>query len=867
MTKSAMKFAGFSIGGIDWLEADLAGTSTAEERWGRLREIGHEEARLTHSMGGNLLRLFYSNGTLLSRSISVPTGGDALPHGPTDLMARLQQDPFYMLSVEDKVRYLDHLEPALRSQLDTVEQTNEFGDGLNFEDIDAYLEGVHAFNSALVGDSGAVKVLLTRVQAPPRPLVECPDHATLAAYGKSWTFESLFQLYNAIHAGIGRRVAARYFTGKQYGKVICGHEINNEPDYEWLPDELRIEHARKKDASPVGKYVTELHNGSIPLFSDPNPGHEPAPWGSFVDQAGAWRDYFSPVVVPISQFDFGAKFRWYVRCYAEAARHVSYAFWSVLKGSEVEVVSAGVTHNNIHYLIEMYRQDPEAFDYCTVIGLHPYHWPRHDIYDAEFWSKTDYGQWWTASPREFALNYFKHFDFFREVYKLTQKFGPDSYGLAGKKLWLTEFGIPTKLKGLYNSDYSEFVPFIRPKNMSEHALPHNSAVWEDLWNGFFDGVSPEKLSEYGVDMIAFYTLRETSVPGFDKHDDDRSNFSLVRRNGKPRLEAQTLDRFQTFMSKARKTQHSGTTKYGQTPFWGRSKTFSGSLLRSSPWLAMPLPEAVKNCLSMMTDDEKKLLYWATAEYYANAGEIVDAGAFVGGSAVSLAAGLSETWPETQRKIRSYDMFMADDFMQDSYFKPNGLITEGARFRNIYDANTRLFSGEIDVHDGDITTFNWDRGPIEILFIDVCKAWFIDDHVVKTFFPHLIPGQSLVLQQDFFHHYCPWLIATMELLHEHFEYVGFAKWNTGVFRCISPVDFSKRPATLRGLPYEKLADLLRSHRERYSDHYQKGILACAEIVLARDFGREDEMQRIGLATKEAYGEHPEVAIALWQLGFR
>ena len=59
-------YIGFSIGGVEWLGHDLVGAASQAEREDRLRRVGFEEARLTHAMGGNLLRVFYGVRSMLS---------------------------------------------------------------------------------------------------------------------------------------------------------------------------------------------------------------------------------------------------------------------------------------------------------------------------------------------------------------------------------------------------------------------------------------------------------------------------------------------------------------------------------------------------------------------------------------------------------------------------------------------------------------------------------------------------------------------------------------------------------------------------------------------------------------------------------
>jgi len=56
-----------------------------------------------------------------------------------------------------------------------------------------------------------------------------------------------------------------------------------------------------------------------------------------------------------------------------------------------------------------------------------------------------------------------------------------------------------------------------------------------------------------------------------------------------------------------------------------------------------------------------------------------------------------------------------------------------------------------------------------------------------FFPHLIPGRSLVVQQDYlYHHWVAWLHVTMELYADYFEYVCDTEVNSAVFLNTKPI---------------------------------------------------------------------------------
>ena len=849
-----MRYVGFSVGGLDWLWTDLVTAASPQERSERLRLIGLHEARLTHQLGGNLLRVFIDFASLLGQR-----AGNNSPFAT-------HIGPWYQLLESDKVGALDGVWATLNEVLDAMLLLPANGEGLAFGDLDAYLAGVRAFNATQL-EPRSVQVLLTLVAPPPVPILESPSRARLAHFKRSFTFETLWARYLDTFRRLWRMVVRRYVEPGD-GGVVCALEINNEPDYEWLPDEFRIEKAHDRTANPLRKYITELHHPQIPETAAYSAPFERGVWGGFQDQEGPWTDYESLKKARVSEFQWGQKFDWYVRCYAEFAEQTSYAILDETRAAgcaDVAVISAGVTHNNIDFLTRMYRANPNAFTYCTAIGLHPYHWPQHNIYDRHFRSPYDLSDWRSATPREFAFNYFKRFDFFREVAKLTKTIGPDSFGLEGKKLWLTEFGIPSKVVGAYNSERTEHIPLIRPRALPAEALPFKSAVWEDLWDAFFEQVTPEDLAAANCEALAFYTLRETGVPGYDKHDDDRSNCAIIRRNGLPRMDPKTFVGFRNFMNAARGSEAPAATAFEEMPLWARGKSYSISLLRGRPWDSIAVPREALDTISMLTVEEKRFLYWCTSEYYENKGEIVDLGPFAGGSSVALASGLRSSWPSTERTVKVYDRFITDDYIDEFYLKPNGLHAVSGRFRHAYDKQTAAFADMLAVREGDVTHEAWDGSPIEILFVDVAKTWHVNDHVNRTFFPHLIPGKSLVIQQDFFHQWECWTILTMELLNDYFEYVGFVRWNTAVYRCTRAIPLEAIPEDLRALGLERLRSLLDAQLARHADPYLRGMLTTAMIALLRDFGSHLDAQELAGKALRDFSDQPIVIEAVRQFG--
>ena len=133
---------------------------------------------------------------------------------------------------------------------------------------------------------------------------------------------------------------------------------------------------------------------------------------------------------------------------------------------DVTTVSGSVTHNNIDYLLRMHRADNGAFANIDKIGLHPYHWVNNDVLDRAFVGTSGIAGWPAANPREFAARYFKRFDFlsaFRDRTGDPQLDADIAAAFGGRKLWITEFGIGSKVLGTFNSPIADYTRFIRPR--------------------------------------------------------------------------------------------------------------------------------------------------------------------------------------------------------------------------------------------------------------------------------------------------------------------------------------------------------------------------------------------------------------------
>jgi len=201
------------------------------------------------------------------------------------------------------------------------------------------------------------------------------------------------------------------------------------------------------------------------------------------------------------------------------------------------------------------------------------------------------------------------------------------------------------------------------------------------------------------------------------------------------------------------------------------------------WRSVVLPPEVTAAQTMLMSTEQQLLFGLMRDHFGNFGYVVDGGCFLGGSTLALAHGLraNPLWQRNRRTnvIHSYDLFVVEPWTIGIYF-PEGTPLDTS-FEPIYRKNIAEVAHIVDVHGGDITKSGPSPQPIELLFIDCAKHWTVNDYMVRTFFPQLIPGHSIVIQQDYLYPtHTGWLPVTMEYFSEYFEIVDHTELNSVAF---------------------------------------------------------------------------------------
>ncbi|MES0869196.1 hypothetical protein [Pseudovibrio sp. SCP19] len=194
-----------------------------------------------------------------------------------------------------------------------------------------------------------------------------------------------------------------------------------------------------------------------------------------------------------------------------------------------------------------------------------------------------------------------------------------------------------------------------------------------------------------------------------------------------------------------------------------------------------LPPDVVNAEGMLSREERSLLYLLARDHYRGDGVLIDGGSFLGSSTVSLAHGIRDNTHSQNdmsvfrcKPIQAFEIgFLPRLKNGKEKFKEWGAFKYrfGDSFIPRLEQNIENYSDLIDLHVGDLVDFKFPATPIEICFIDVGKSVQLDDYVNKNFLANLIPGKSILVNQDFYFDRLPWIKVTMGYLKDYFEWIG------------------------------------------------------------------------------------------------
>ncbi|MBY0569319.1 MAG: hypothetical protein K2P70_18570 [Hyphomonadaceae bacterium] len=279
-----------------------------------------------------------------------------------------------------------------------------------------------------------------------------------------------------------------------------------------------------------------------------------------------------------------------------------------------------------------------------------------------------------------------------------------------------------------------------------------------------------------------------------------------------------------------------------------------------------IPHAVFSCPAQLSFHDRLVYYWLGRSFFTGFGSIVDAGALIGGSATLIGEGMRQNpcAAGLTKRILSYDLFedVADGAMVQAIRAYADLVVPEAvngrvDFEPMFRAQTAAYADLIDIRRGDICTRGYaDELPIEALSFDVGKTPDLTLHVVREFMPRLVPGKSIVLNQDYLFAYQPWLHMAMELLDDCFVKEFDAPTGcTSIHRLTRPItkELVRERLGETGSDYFKLENVrcIDSARQKASSPHNKLILRAAMIHAYWMLGRRRTAQALA---RQCLDEH-------------
>jgi hypothetical protein len=260
---------------------------------------------------------------------------------------------------------------------------------------------------------------------------------------------------------------------------------------------------------------------------------------------------------------------------------------------------------------------------------------------------------------------------------------------------------------------------------------------------------------------------------------------------------------------------------------------------------------------MLSKPERRLLYALARDYAEDDAAIVDAGCFLGGSTAALLSGVrdrAQAWAGPP--VTSYDLFRVEAYTIPEFFRDDPSVRIGDSFRDRFDANVAGFGVPHIVHEGDIAEIGWSGGPIDVLFLDVIKSWETNDGILRDFFPHLVPGRSVIVHQDYGWGYLPWIPITVELMNDSVRLIDAMENGSHVFLLEEEVPAELMEGDLRWLDQQERLEIIDRAVDRATG-WSRGMVEISRAALLADIEGDKAALQDLAAIAERYVEFPFV----------
>ena len=265
-----------------------------------------------------------------------------------------------------------------------------------------------------------------------------------------------------------------------------------------------------------------------------------------------------------------------------------------------------------------------------------------------------------------------------------------------------------------------------------------------------------------------------------------------------------------------------------------------------PWTAVAESDLgpAAHVPTMLTPEERLFYHWLGRRVQGD-GATVDLGAYAGGSAARLLSGLALSGRPFH--VHSYDRFRSSRAFWAKFMPDEPLPeTDDADLLPLVRRHLAPWADHVTLHIGDIAEKRWSGEPIEILSVDAAKGAAMADHIAAEFFPALVPGRSILVQQDYLMAVQPWLPAQMVALRDHFLPLAHVPRVGLVFLAVAPVT----PAALEAARVGQLTDGKLMQRVREAAAWHEGMVQLGRFKAMLEEIKANPGVRLGWQMKQA-----------------
>jgi hypothetical protein len=265
---------------------------------------------------------------------------------------------------------------------------------------------------------------------------------------------------------------------------------------------------------------------------------------------------------------------------------------------------------------------------------------------------------------------------------------------------------------------------------------------------------------------------------------------------------------------------------------------------------------------MLSSLELAYLHFLAKDCFSGAGAIVDLGPYCGVGTLAMASGLAKNPVGRLGRIYSFDLFLTEGY--DWYFKDWELPAFGSVFP-LFTRITEDYRDQVIAIPGDLVKMRWNAEPIEILFVDIAKSRELNHWVVSNTFPRLIPGVSVVVQQDYVHYYEWWIQVAMEHYGDRFQLMDVVYGASAIYQSVAAISASEVSQDISNLPLFRLIDLMERAAERMPLPARE-VMKCSRAKCFLDHGEAAEAEKlldtvsISKLTEDVASDFSEIAKA-------